>query len=557
MKHFTSRFLCLLLLISPTLSAQQANQGMGPLLDDATVKPGDQIPTDLVIYTADGEQTTLAAIAKDKHTVLVSGCLTCPIFHRTYPSVEAVYADYKNRDDIQFFFMYKSLAHPELNGYVQPATLDERLTHIVEAKRVLGTTIPWLCDGTDNAVRHALGFGPNTQIVINPEGEVVHALGWSDGEILREQLVGFVGKTDTTTRVADLELKRGKPFRNQRSYQKGVLEKPTFTSELIPIKIAPIESANSPLYVKPRLEVSRNVLSRGSGELYLGFFLDPIHHVHWNNLAAPLKYEFTLPDGTVISPKKAMSPKVDQDADSDPREFALAVTSIGDAKTAELAIHYFACSDEEGWCVPVTQKYSIAFERDLDGGGTNGRSFRTAGGAGRGQGGPGGRGGPGGGQRGGPGRGQPPGGQQLKQRIMEMDTDGNGSISRDEATGRLRQDFGDFDSNDDGKIDDSEIDRISRNPPQPDGGQRGGPGGRQPGGQGQFNPQAIKERIMESDANADGKITREELPEQMRQRFDRMDANGDGHVDEAEVDAMLQNRPQGGPQRPGQGNRRI
>lgn len=546
LKTFITPSLAILIasLATPIAFTQRSNQGMGPLLDRAEIKPGEVIPGDLVIYKADGAPVNLAQITRGKYTVLVSGCLTCPIFHRSYPSVEAVYADYKGRDDIQFFFMYKSLAHPELNGYIQPMTLDERLAHIAEAKRVLGTTIEWLSDGTDNAVRHALGFGPNTQILIDPSGKVVHALGWSDGDVLREQIATHIGESDTHTTVADLNLKREQPFRNQRSYQQGVLEKPTFSSELAPVIVKPIESARSPLYVKPRIEVDQNVLREGKGELYLGFFLDPIHRVHWNNLADPLRYEFLLPDGTEISPAKATAPRVSQETDGDPREFALSVSSLGQDRTAKLTIHYYACSDEEGWCRPVTQTYAISFERDLDGGGTNGRSFRVNNPGGRGQ-----------GQRGTGG-----GVEQMRQRISSMDSNGDGKLSKEEAPENMRERFGDMDLDGDGQLDSEEIKQMlqRRN-------RQGGAGGRARGQAQAFDPSAIKERIMGSDADGDGLITREELPAQMQRRFEQMDANGDGAVDEAEVDAMLRNRPQGPPQRrpggrpggPGGGRNRI
>lgn len=113
----------------------------GSLLDRATIKPGEMVPGDLKVYTEAGEEKTLLEVIRGNHTVLVSGCLTCPIFHRTYPGVEAVYQDYKDVDDVQFFYLYKTLAHPEYQGYVQPATLEERLAHIPEVKRVLDTSL--------------------------------------------------------------------------------------------------------------------------------------------------------------------------------------------------------------------------------------------------------------------------------------------------------------------------------------------------------------------------------------------------------------------------------
>jgi hypothetical protein len=225
----------------------------------------------------------LVDVVGGKYTVLVSGCLTCPIFHRTYPGVEAVYQDYKDTEGLQFYFVYKTLAHPEYNGYIQPVTLKERLAHVVEAKRVLDTTLLWLCDSMDNAVRHTLCFGPNTQMVIDPHGKIVHTLGWSDGEVLRKELVKLVGDSDTHTEVRDLANEKRPAAMAQKSVQRGKAKSPVFNESLVPVIIKAVEVGKQPLYVKPRVEVSPSVLQRGRGEMYLGFHLDPIHHVHWNN----------------------------------------------------------------------------------------------------------------------------------------------------------------------------------------------------------------------------------------------------------------------------------
>ena len=57
---------------------------------------------------------------------------------------------------------------------------------------------------------------------------------------------------------------------------------------------------------------------------------------------------------------------------------------------------------------------------------------------------------------------------------------------------------------------------------------------------------------MQFDKNRDGKLTKDELPEQMQAFFDRMDANSDGVVDSAEL-AELRRRMggAGGPGGPG------
>ena len=54
-------------------------------------------------------------------------------------------------------YLYKALAHPELNGYVNPITLEERLMHVAEAKRVLGSDIAWIAANIANELKHALG----------------------------------------------------------------------------------------------------------------------------------------------------------------------------------------------------------------------------------------------------------------------------------------------------------------------------------------------------------------------------------------------------------------
>jgi multidrug resistance efflux pump len=64
----------------------------------------------------------------------------------------------------------------------------------------------------------------------------------------------------------------------------------------------------------------------------------------------------------------------------------------------------------------------------------------------------------------------------------------------------------------------------------------GGPGGGGAGRRGGFD-------LTQFDADGDGKLTKEELPEQMRAFFDRMDTNGDGAIDAAERAAARARRP--------------
>ena len=48
------------------------------------------------------------------------------------------------------------------------------------------------------------------------------------------------------------------------------------------------------------------------------------------------------------------------------------------------------------------------------------------------------------------------------------------------------------------------------------------------------------ERIMASDRNADGRVTRNELPQPMVRMFDRMDRNQDGAITREEAERIAQ-----------------
>ena len=52
--------------------------------------------------------------------------------------METIYRDYEPKG-VKFRYIYKALEHPELDGYVQPFSLEERLMHVKEAGRRLGS----------------------------------------------------------------------------------------------------------------------------------------------------------------------------------------------------------------------------------------------------------------------------------------------------------------------------------------------------------------------------------------------------------------------------------
>src|SRR6185436_15836864 len=105
------------------------------------------------------------------------------------------------------FFIYKTLAHPELAGnYVQPFTLAERLAHAKQAEKQLGATIPWLVDDIDNRLKHALGNRPNSEFIVDPQGIIVRKRAWSHPAEVRKDLEQLVGTVDRVTPEKDVHL---------------------------------------------------------------------------------------------------------------------------------------------------------------------------------------------------------------------------------------------------------------------------------------------------------------------------------------------------------------
>ena len=60
------------------------------------------------------------------------------------------------------------------------------------------------------------------------------------------------------------------------------------------------------------------------------------------------------------------------------------------------------------------------------------------------------------------------------------------------------------------------------------------------------SPEALREQFKASDANHDGKLSKDEAPEILKQRFDRLDANSDGFLDETELRQVGQRLPGAG-----------
>lgn len=387
---------------------------------------GDPLP-DVTVYTTDGMPFKTSDL-RGHYTVLTFGCLTCPPSMWNISGLEAVNQDYAPKG-VRFFFIYKALAHPELAGnYVQPFTIEERLAQAQQAEKQLGTRIPWIVDAIDNRLKHSLGDRPNSQFLVDPDGIVVRKRAWSNPGQVRKDLEQLVGPSEQITKEEDLQLKLGLPLRT--SAARGVVPRLS-RSQMLPIRMEPqIEKDGLPFFAKLRAEADADLLQEGSGQLYLGFHLDPFHNAHWNNLTEPLTFRIESVDGVILDKWEAAATKVSPVSDADPREFMLKVNAWPGDQLLRLTVTYYACVGEET-CHVLKQQYLLYRERDRDGGGARGV---------------------------GAGLWQP---EEFAQRMLAGDRNRDGKLSKSEAAGIILPHFEKLDSNEDSFLDFDELKIIS------------------------------------------------------------------------------------------------
>ncbi|MEZ5327665.1 MAG: EF-hand domain-containing protein [Verrucomicrobiales bacterium] len=377
----------------------------------ASREAGARMLPDLRAFTATGEPLRVRELCDGKYTVLSSGCLTCPLFHQTYSEIEAAHADFSGKD-VQFFYFYKALRHPELEGYLQAQNMSERLLQLAEAREKLGTKVSWIADTIDDSMR--LGLNANSQSVylISPEGEIVYSSGRIDREGLRSALTKAVGATENVTSIAELKLPvvtRPARLVNEESAT-GVVRPEGLTI----LAIEPGKPDETYL-VKLRAEGDGALLKTGTGRLFLGFYPDPIHDVHWNNLGEPMRYKLTLPEGISATPAEGSASKGPGDSDTLPRQFWVDVTSTEPGGEIKLQLDYFGCTST--LCMALTHEYTIQLKAENRGARTYGMNRvdrRGGGNSNRPTGAPSGR--------------SSSGGRQ----IGAMDTDKDGSVSFEE-----------------------------------------------------------------------------------------------------------------------------
>ena len=172
---------------------------------------------------------------------------------------------------------------------------------------------------------------------------------------------GLVGAVEKPTQIADLNLPTQPPI---PTVAKGIVPRVTLPANAMPMEIEPqTNSTNIPFYAKLRAEGPPELYETGKGTMYIGFHLDPLYRVHWNNEVDPVEFMITAPEGVTVTPSEGSAIDPEEPADADPREFLVEVDGRPN-DTFDLRVQYFACDDALTFCIPVRQNYKIHIAAD-------------------------------------------------------------------------------------------------------------------------------------------------------------------------------------------------
>lgn len=275
-----------------------------------------------------------------------------------------MFRDYRreHRDKVQFYYVYKTLAHPETNGIVPPVSIQERLMHIAKAKSMMKTEMAWICDTMDNEVKAAFGRTYNGEFIIAPDGKLVRKRYWSDPQKLRDDLSTLVGPIKNVTATTDLPTVFTPELPTIAS---GVVSRPALPQGLFAIKSQAAPS-DEPHFAKLRVESTDALTGDSDAPLIFTVYLDPIYNVHWNNRAGKVHLQI---DGTQVVDSKLSSIEVKTDADVDPRWFKTTLRTNQDKpRSFNVTLTYTVCDDAQTFCKTIKQKYLITPARDRSAG---------------------------------------------------------------------------------------------------------------------------------------------------------------------------------------------
>lgn len=374
-------------------------------------------------------------LAESAYCVLVLGELTDPDFIENYADIETAARAYDS-GNVRFFYIYRHLSRPENNGFLQPFHILERTRQAQLASELLRTRVPWLLDTMDNQAAKALEQDESNHriFIYSPDGRQRFAGAITDPSAFRKALENLAGAPDTAIKPSRPLPPKLKPISLKPAEVVDRIEFNPSTDSFLPLEISP-RASRHPYYVKLRAEANDALLESGDGKIYLGFHVDPLYKMEWNNKEDPLKYTASTPHG-VLAPSIKSAPRITgQPNDSEPREFMLDARQLDLSKPLSIRIEYYVSSPDRLKREKVSQSYRIHLKADP----YAGQAYRR----------------------------QIPYGESASSTkdipktnihpdLLKYDENGDGRLSRNEVPGKLNMKFRDLDTNGDGYLSDEE-----------------------------------------------------------------------------------------------------
>jgi len=401
--------------------------------EDVAPAPESTLPEIYVHRASDTKILLSDLLAGSPYCVLILGELTDPVFIEHYGEIETAARTYES-GDIRFYYVYRYLSHPENNGYLQPFHIMERARQAQLADQLLQTRIPWLLDTMDNQVVKALGqAGKRDHVFIfSSDGKQQFAGAITEPSVFRKALENLSGAPSATIDPDLSPAPKLKPISLKPAEVTGRIEFNPVIDAFVPLEISP-QASRSPYYVKLRAEANGDLLNTGDGKLYLGFHVDPLYDMEWDNSKDPLKYKVYTPEG-VLAPSIKHAPRITvQPIDSEPREFLLEARNLDPSKPLSIKIEYNVTSPDRRNRDKVSQSYLIHLRPDP----YAGQAYRR----------------------------QIPHGESIVKSVsitdihpdlLKYDANHDGRLDRNEVSGTLYVKFPDIDTNGDGALSDEE-----------------------------------------------------------------------------------------------------
>lgn len=385
-------------------------------------------------------------VHKHPYTVLILADQTAPSFIRNYRKFEAIAHDYR-KSSVAFHYIYRPLTHPENHGLLQPFTLTERMQLLKLARTQLQTQIPWLCDSMNNdATLKLAGDSRNAVFIYNQKGQEEYARPLWSTTPLATALTKLAGEPPARIDLDRIPLAQIEAIEIPETHLVPRVEIDPEKTTYHAVKLQPA-SSNHPAYAKPRIEVTGSLLENGDGKIYLGFHLDPLYAMEWNNRQLPLSYTLQVPPGSAVAPSRNTAPRITETpTDTEPREFLLEARKLNPTKPLRLLVEYAVYSREQKRNIPVKQSYTITLERDPCGGKVFNRQIRPDAKA--------------------PKKKRSysaPPSSAFAQQAQLYDLNRDGRIARDEAANALQRDFDKIDTNQNNFIEAAEFDAFHKN----------------------------------------------------------------------------------------------